>query len=73
MKQVPLTIVMAILLLIFAVWPGVERWGALSLPHQLAIHVLYVISGALTGLQTSWWFNKTSMGYVPIEESGVSS
>ncbi len=73
MKQIPSTIVLSILLLILAAWPNVDIWGEQSLPRHLLLHVCYLISGGLVGLQAAWWSTRGRTQYTNHEESRVSS
>ncbi|KPV39902.1 hypothetical protein [Alicyclobacillus ferrooxydans] len=72
MKYVPSTVVLAVLLLIFASWPSIETWSDLTPIHHFWVHSLYLLSGGLFGAQTSHWV--TNQANLPThEERGVSS
>ncbi|QSO51959.1 hypothetical protein JZ785_24885 [Alicyclobacillus curvatus] len=72
MKYVPSTVVLAVLLLIFASWPDVEAWSNLTAVHHFWVHALYLASGGLLGVQTSHWVtNQADLS--THEERGVSS
>ncbi|CAM3852814.1 hypothetical protein [Alicyclobacillus pomorum] len=72
MRYVPSTIVVAVLALILACWPGVQAWSETGPIHHYLVHLLYLFAGALVGLQTAWWAH----GFVAVRElddGGVSS
>lgn len=72
MKYVPSTIVLAVLLLVFASWPSMEAWSELNAANHFLDHALFLLSGSLCGLQTARW--ATSARIAPaLKESGVSS
>jgi hypothetical protein len=73
MKQIPSTIVLSILLLIFASWPSINAWGEHSLVRHLALHACYLVSGSLFGLQVAWFAARERTRYTNNEESRVSS
>jgi hypothetical protein len=72
MRQVPTTIVLAVLSLIIASWPGIETLGRMTSSSHYLIHCLYILSGGLFGLQTSWWSTQSNHTQVA-DEGGVTS
>ncbi|MDQ0191486.1 hypothetical protein JI721_03345 [Alicyclobacillus cycloheptanicus] len=73
MKQIPSTLVLAAVCILFASWPSVQTWADATSVHHYLIHGLYIIAGGFTGLQTSWWLHQPSAVQHVEEESGVSS
>ena len=71
MKQIPLTLVIAAFALIFAEWPSVQVWAEASTLHHYLNHLMYLVSGGLTGWQTSQWTHTQSQ--TTAREAGVSS
>lgn len=72
MRQIPSTLVLAVLLLIAANWPGIQSWSETGqIQHYLA-HALYLASGSLVGLQTALWVSRRPP-LAQLDEGGVSS
>lgn len=72
MRQIPSTLVLSAIFIVLAEWPSVQTWADLTPVHHFLVHGLYLISGGLSGLQTSLWVNRPSAVH-SLEESGVSS
>lgn len=71
LKQIPVSLVLAVAVLIFAEWPSVQSWGDATTLHHYVTHLLYVFAGALVGWQTSEW--ASSPAHISSKEAGVSS
>lgn len=71
MKHIPLTIVFAALILIFAQWPSVQTWSDMTSLHHYLVHTLYLLSGGIIGWQTSRWNVRTAQQ--AREDAGVMS
>lgn len=72
MRQIPSTLVIAVLLLVFASWPGIQAWSESGIIHHYLVHLLYLVSGGLVGLQTAWWVTNHAT-VSQLDEGGVSS
>jgi hypothetical protein len=72
-KQIPSTIVLSILLIVFASWPSIDALGERSLLWHLALHACYLAAGCLFGLQMVWWAFRERTRFTNNEESRVSS
>ena len=72
MRQIPSTVVISILALVVASWPGVQNWSELTSVNHYLAHCLYLVAGGLFGLQTAWWIH-SSVPVSPLDEGGVSS
>jgi len=73
LKQVPLTVVVSILLLVLAAWPAIQSWAVVDATHHLLYHLLFAASGGVLGLQTAWWMHQSENTDVASDEPGVSS
>lgn len=72
MRYVPSTLVLSVLALILASWPSVQAWSEQTAVHHYFTHLLYLMAGALFGLQTAWWAHR-QVNAPGLEERGVSS
>jgi hypothetical protein len=71
-RHIPSTLVIAVLLLVFASWPGIQAWAEAGTVHHYLSHFLYLVSGGLVGLQTAWWISNR-LSVPQLDEGGVSS
>ena len=71
MRQIPSTLVLSALLIVFAEWPTVQGWADVTVIHHYFVHTLYLLAGGLFGLQTAWWLHQPAA--VQTLEEGVSS
>jgi hypothetical protein len=71
-RYIPSTLVVAVLLLVFASWPSIQSWSETGLIQHYIVHTLYLFAGALVGLQTAWWVSNRSAAS-QLDEGGVSS
>jgi hypothetical protein len=71
-KYVPSTIVGSVLALIVASWPTVQAWSEASAVNHYFAHLLYLLAGALFGLQSAWWAH-SSVSVARYDDGGVSS
>jgi hypothetical protein len=71
-EYVPSTIVGSVLALIIASWPAVQVWSHESAVNHYFAHLLYLLAGALFGLQTAWWAHPTA-NVARFDDGGVSS
>lgn len=60
MVQIPITLVIALMAIVTALWPGVASWSETSSLHHALTHGLYLLAGALVGLQIAWWTRVTA-------------
>lgn len=72
MRQIPTTLVVSALCIIFAEWPSVQSWSEITPVHHFLVHGLYLVAGGLFGLQTALWSERFS-SVQSLDESGVSS
>ncbi|MBX6351962.1 MAG: hypothetical protein IRZ10_01405 [Thermoflavifilum sp.] len=71
MRYIPSTVVLAVLCLIAAEWPGVQAWAMQSELHHYLSHLLFLLAGGLFGLQTAWWVHQP-MAFSDEAEAGVT-
>lgn len=71
MKQIPISLVLAAILLVGAEWPSVAAWSELTSAHHFLVHLLYLVAGTLVGWQTSRWVDQPAA--VRATQTGVSS
>ncbi|WAH37933.1 hypothetical protein [Alicyclobacillus dauci] len=55
MAQIPMTLVIALITIGVAEWPGVSSWSELTPVHHALVHGLYLVAGSMVGLQIAWW------------------
>lgn len=72
MKQIPSTLVLSALCILFASWPSLQAWSDATSVHHYLTHGFYILAGGLVGLQTCWWMHAPSR-IQHVEESGVTS
>ncbi|GMA51574.1 hypothetical protein GCM10025857_29310 [Alicyclobacillus contaminans] len=72
MRYIPSTLVIAILSLILACWPGVQSWAETGPVQHFLTHWLYLLAGAMVGLQTARWAHG-QLAPQTLDEGGVSS
>ena len=72
MRQIPTTLVLSAICIVFAEWPSVQAWSELTPVHHFLVHTLYLAAGGLFGFQTALWSDRPS-SVQSLDESGVSS
>ncbi|MCL6453307.1 MAG: hypothetical protein K6T78_06695 [Alicyclobacillus sp.] len=55
MKYVPIPMLVAAAVLVIGAWPSVEAWAEATAVHHYLVHILFLASGSLIGLQTARW------------------
>lgn len=74
MKQVPLTLVIALVAIGTAQWPGVAAWSEVSVWHHALVHGLYLLGGGAIGIQIAIWARAAeSEAWNAAEENEVTS